>query len=102
MSTDMTGIQMMLHGLREQQYETMVMLRDIADQQDESIRLLRGIGKLLRERASKPAKVEWCLPQGAILTGIQYLTTLGLAVYLLQNGVDVDKLAPLLKAFGLP
>ena len=103
MRTDTTHIHLLLQSIREDQLHQGSLLEDIAERQEEGLRLLRGIFKQLRERAAKPVKKPVLhLPPGAVLTSIHYLTTLWLTIYLLRDGVEVDKLAPLLKAFGLP
>jgi hypothetical protein len=88
----------LLDRIREDQLRQTGMLIDVTERQDESIRLLRGIGKLLRER---PSGKRLSLPQGTVSTSMQYLAVAAAVVYLLKGG-DLATLSGLLKAFGLP
>jgi hypothetical protein len=97
MSTEQITMQLLL-GIRDHQHQQMAALQDIVDRQDESIRLLRGIGKLLRDKPSKPVRT-WALPQGALWAGLQYLAMLAAVIYMLKGG-DLGKLAALVKVLG--
>jgi len=88
----------LLDRMREEQLRQTGMLLDIIDRQHESIRLLRGIGKLLRDKPSKPIRT-WALPQGALWAGLQYLVVLAAVIYMLKGG-DLEKLAALVKVLG--
>lgn len=92
-----TSIYPLLDRMREDQLQQTALLQDIADRQDESIRILKGIGKLLRDKPSKP---KLSLPVGVWTTGLQYLAVLGALVYLLKGG-DLEKLAGAAKLLGL-
>ncbi len=87
----------LLDRIREDQLRQTGMLIDVIERQDESLRILRGIGKLLRDKPSKP---KLSLPQGVWTTGLQYLAVLGALVYLLRGG-DLEKLAGAVKLLGL-
>lgn len=103
MRTDTTHIHLqLLLGIRDQQHQELALLQDIAECQGEGIRLLRGIGKLLRDQATRPSN-RWTvfLPQGMVSTGLQYAVTLVAVIYLLKGG-DLEKLAGIMKLFGLP
>jgi hypothetical protein len=99
---DTTHLHLLLDRIREEQHHQGTLLQDISERHEEGLRLLRGILKLLRDRASKPTK-PWqsFLPQGAMTTGIQYAAALAAMIYLLRGG-DLEKLAGLVKLFGLP
>ena len=88
----------LLDRMREEQLRQAGMLQDIAERQEENHRLLRSIGKLLRER---PSGKRLSLPQGSFMTGLQYLGVMAGAAYLLKGG-DLEKLAVVAKWFGLP
>lgn len=91
----------LLDRIREDQLRQTGMLIDVIERQDESIRLLRGIGKMLRERAAPSRGWTSFLPQGTFTTGFQYLAVIAGAAYLLKGG-DLEKLAGLAKLVGLP
>jgi hypothetical protein len=92
-----TSIYPLLDRMREGQLQQTALLQDIAERQDESIRLLRGIGKMLRERAA-PSK-GMAFPWATAMTGVQYLIVLVGLIYALKGG-DLEKLVALAKAFG--
>jgi hypothetical protein len=92
-----TTIYPLLDRIREEQLQQGALLQDIAERQEESIRLLRGIGKVLRERTS-PSK-SMVFPWATAMTGVQYLIVLVGLIYALKGG-DLEKLAALVKAFG--
>jgi hypothetical protein len=94
---DGTHIHLLLDRIREDQHIQGSLLIDVIERQDESLRILRGIGKLLRDKPSKP---KLSLPQGVWTTGLQYLAVLGALVYLLRGG-DLEKLAGAVKLLGL-
>jgi len=96
MPTEQITVQLLL-DIRDHQHQEMALLQDIIDRQDENGRLLRGIGKLLRDKPSRP---KLSLPQGVWTTGLQYLAVLGALVYLLRGG-DLEKLAGVAKLLGL-
>lgn len=87
----------LLDRIREDQLRQTGMLIDVIERQDESLRILKGIGKLLRDKPSKP---KLSLPAGVWTTGLQYLAVLGALVYLLRGG-DLEKLAGVVKLLGL-
>jgi hypothetical protein len=92
-----TTIYPLLDRIREEQLQQGALLQDIAERQEESIRLLRGIGKVLRERAAPSKGIVF--PWATAMTGVQYLIVLVGLVYALKGG-DLEKLAALVKAFG--
>jgi hypothetical protein len=96
MPTETITVQLLLDA-RDQQQMMLTLLQDIAEQQEENSRILRGIGKLLRDKGAKP---QLSLPPGLLTTGLQYLAVAGALVYLLKGG-DLEKLAGAAKLFGL-
>jgi hypothetical protein len=91
----------LLDRMREEQLQQGALLQDIIEGQEESVRLLRTIGKLLREPSAPSKKLTSILPQGSLTTGVQYLAAIAGAAYLLKGG-DLEKLTGLLKLLGLP
>lgn len=96
MPTEQITVQLLL-DIRDHQHRNSAQLLDVIERQDESIRLLRSIGKLLRDKDTTP---KLPLPPGIWTTGLQYLAVAGALVYLLKGG-DLEKLAGAAKLFGL-
>lgn len=96
MPTEQITVQLLL-DIRDHQHLHSAQLLDVIERQDESLRILKGIGKLLRDKPSRP---KLSLPVGVWTTGLQYLAVLGALGYLLRGG-DLEKLADAVKLLGL-
>lgn len=93
---DTTHLHLMLDRIREDQHIQGSLLIDVIERQDESLRILRGIGKLLRDKPSRSIS----LPPGAVMTGLQYLAVAAALIVMLKGG-DLEPVAKFVKVFGL-